>query len=191
MQKYCHYWWLVAPEGVVRDGELPERWGLYEAVDDKKKPLRLVKPAPLLEPAPPDARFVASVLRNAFRAQDRLAREAHTRGYAEAREELKTSDEQGPDKLLALERELGKVTRELEWKTRNVAELEQERRQFARDAGLPENALSTRGEQRHIAAQFKLAGVLALYPPARLAEVLRECADKLGELAEISTMRAG
>jgi hypothetical protein len=27
---YCTRWWIVAPPGVVRDGELPEGWGLME-----------------------------------------------------------------------------------------------------------------------------------------------------------------
>lgn len=29
--QHCDYWWIVAPRGVVKPGELPDRWGLIIA----------------------------------------------------------------------------------------------------------------------------------------------------------------
>lgn len=40
----CHYWWVVAPPGVVREGELPDGWGLLvgsERLRAVVKPVRV------------------------------------------------------------------------------------------------------------------------------------------------------
>lgn len=62
VQRYCDRWWIVAPPDVVKDGELPPTWGLYEAKDGK---LRKAVEAPALTPQPVDRSFVAAMLRRA------------------------------------------------------------------------------------------------------------------------------
>ena len=63
VQRYCDRWWIVAPEGVIRDGELPPTWGQYEA--KKGASLRQIMAAPKLEPKPVNREFVAAMLRRA------------------------------------------------------------------------------------------------------------------------------
>lgn len=49
-KRYCHRWWLVVSDArIVRDGELPEGWGLLAVAGDR---LRQVKAAPKLHPEP-------------------------------------------------------------------------------------------------------------------------------------------
>ncbi|WP_065089640.1 hypothetical protein [Acidihalobacter prosperus] len=63
VQRYCDRWWIVAPEGVIREGELPPTWGQYEV--QKGDALRQVAAAPKLESKPVTREFVAAMLRRA------------------------------------------------------------------------------------------------------------------------------
>lgn len=63
-RRYCDQWWIVAPRGVVNDGELPEGWGLLEAVGGK---LRASTSAPALTPDPLPRGLVAALVRAAIR----------------------------------------------------------------------------------------------------------------------------
>jgi len=60
IQRFCKYWWIATPEGVVEPGEMPETWG-HIVVGEKKNTIAI--PAPALDPAPPDMLFVCSVMR--------------------------------------------------------------------------------------------------------------------------------
>ena len=60
--KFCDFWWIVAPPGIVREGELPKTWGLMEP---KGKGLAVKVDAPKLDAVPIDRNFLASLLRNA------------------------------------------------------------------------------------------------------------------------------
>lgn len=60
--RYCHYWWMVAPAGLIDSQELPDNWGLLEAYEDKimiKKQAVFVKPEPITFP------IVCGILRKA------------------------------------------------------------------------------------------------------------------------------
>lgn len=61
---YCDRWWVVAPAGVVRDGELPAGWGLLEVVGGK---LRRKVEAPPLSPEPAPRGLIAALIRAAVR----------------------------------------------------------------------------------------------------------------------------
>ena len=61
LQRFCHYWWIAAPEGVVNADELPEKWGHYVIRGQKA---RASQKATLLKPDALTMDFVASVLRN-------------------------------------------------------------------------------------------------------------------------------
>lgn len=60
--RFCDHWWVTAVPGVVREGELPETWGLLELREGK---LRQMKAAPKLQPMPMDRSFIAALLRRA------------------------------------------------------------------------------------------------------------------------------
>lgn len=60
---FCDRWWLVVGDrSIVRDGELPEPWGLM-ATDAKG--LRIIKKAPKLNPQPLSREFFAALARRA------------------------------------------------------------------------------------------------------------------------------
>lgn len=60
-KQYCHKWWLViADVSMVKEGELPDDWGMM-AVENGI--LKIIKKAPMLEPVPLAMDFVASLLR--------------------------------------------------------------------------------------------------------------------------------
>jgi hypothetical protein len=61
--KYLDRFWLaVGDASIVRDGELPETWGLLVPAKTK---LKVVKPAPLLKPEPLPRSMLAAILRRA------------------------------------------------------------------------------------------------------------------------------
>lgn len=65
-KQYCHKWWLVIADAtMVKDGELPEDWGMM-AIENGT--LKIIKKAPFLEPVPLAMDFVASLLRTDARA---------------------------------------------------------------------------------------------------------------------------
>ena len=64
VQKFCDYWWIVAPEGIVQEHELPPLWGL-RTVSEKTGAIRTVKAAPKLDAEPVSKGFLAAMLRRA------------------------------------------------------------------------------------------------------------------------------
>lgn len=61
IKKYCDKWWLViAEQSMVKDGELPEDWGMMAVVDGA---LKVIKKAPIIPSEPMSHEFVASLLR--------------------------------------------------------------------------------------------------------------------------------
>jgi len=64
-KKYCHHWWLVAPEHIIKDGELPEGWG-HMIPSPRGASLRHKVDAPLLEPQDIPRDFMTVLVRNAF-----------------------------------------------------------------------------------------------------------------------------
>lgn len=58
--RWCRYWYVAAPAGVVDVAELPETWGYIEV----GRICKIVVKAPALNPVPPDMSLMCSVLRN-------------------------------------------------------------------------------------------------------------------------------
>lgn len=66
--KYCDYWWLAVPVGLVKVEEVPATWGLMEL---HKNGLKIKKQAQQAEnPTPPDRSFMAAMLRKSRDADD-------------------------------------------------------------------------------------------------------------------------
>jgi hypothetical protein len=101
IQKFCSYWWIAAPEGVVQTGELPETWGLIEVTE---KTRTVVKEAPRLTPEPFSPSFIASVLRNYGGTAEALLRAEYLRGKNEALEGADDPDVENLKNVIAQER---------------------------------------------------------------------------------------
>lgn len=186
IQRFCNYWWIAAPEGVVLPEEVPATWGHYVVAGGKAF---IAKPAPELKPQPLEPSFVASVLRNAARAQERVRKAAHAEGYTAARAECDESAITGLRvKLVHAQTELQAAARERDEARRDAALLRADRVAFEHEAGLTEGALSVRGYQRNIGAQFRAAGVLAQMPPEQLAKAFAGAAEALRAVADATAV---
>lgn len=62
IQKYCRYWYVAAPKGLIPVAEIPDNWGLIECTEGAS---RIPKTAPMLKETPVDMEFVAAILRRA------------------------------------------------------------------------------------------------------------------------------
>lgn len=68
VQQYCNRWWVATPdESLIEAGELPATWGHMVMKGDS---MRVVVPAPQLQPLPLTVEFVASILRNVQKADE-------------------------------------------------------------------------------------------------------------------------
>ena len=73
VQQYCDHWWIVAPEGVLREGELPPTWGLLTAEPGQ---ITLTTQAAPLPAQAVDRPFMAALLRRASEADEGLVQAA-------------------------------------------------------------------------------------------------------------------
>lgn len=70
---YCdHFWLVVGDRAIVKDGELPEPWGLIAPRGDA---LAIVKQAPKLKGKPLDREFIAVLARRASTASSEMIEE--------------------------------------------------------------------------------------------------------------------
>lgn len=61
IKRFCHRWWLVvADKDMVKDGELPEGWGMKAVTNGY---LKTLVEAPLLNPVTPDIGFITALMR--------------------------------------------------------------------------------------------------------------------------------
>ncbi len=67
VSKYCDFWWIVAPEGVVNETAIPDTWGLIVV---KKGKLFTAKQAPQRTPEPITKDFMASLFRRTSAVDD-------------------------------------------------------------------------------------------------------------------------
>ena len=91
VKRFCHYWWLVVPTAsIVRDGELPEGWGLLTLTSAG---LRAKVKAPPLAPEPMTLDFTAGLAA----AVQRTAMREPLRRDAETATIWNASDDRGRD----------------------------------------------------------------------------------------------
>lgn len=60
--KFCRYWAVLAPAGLIDVDEVPELWGLWEIHDNTK--IKVAKRPPLRKYREPTIEFVCSILRS-------------------------------------------------------------------------------------------------------------------------------
>jgi hypothetical protein len=113
IQRFCAYWWIATPPGIVKVEELPQTWGLIEVGEGGK--CKRVKAAPELQPEPPSVSFVASVMRsldaNQAAAFNR-GRESIVAHYADAEariREARSAQCVAEQKLATVERDLASI----------------------------------------------------------------------------------
>ncbi len=64
MKQFCDKWYLVVPdESIIKEGELPEDWGLMVA-SGRGRTIKVKKEAPSLAPVDVDRLLLASIFRN-------------------------------------------------------------------------------------------------------------------------------
>lgn len=149
IQRYCDRWWIVAPPGVVKDGELPPTWGLYEAKDGK---LRQVIAAPKLEAQPVNRSFVAAMLRRASEVDQ---------GEVSAAVDAKVSE--------LRERDERRIEHEIERRTQRDADLREAVAKIERVSGIKIERWSDNEEIGRAVKLVLDAGVLSTYGSIRHA----------------------
>lgn len=103
-KQYCDHWWLViADESMVKEGELPDDWGMMVA---DRGILKIVKKAPKLKPIPLSKDFVASLLRTD--ARENIPLDVHRDMIKDARRDMKLDIESQYEELLRYVRWMNK-----------------------------------------------------------------------------------
>lgn len=166
IQKWCSYWWVATPPGVVEPGEMPETWG-HLLVEGKT--LTVVKEAPKLEAEPPTLTFFASVLRNASSNQAISLDRERVRGRQEAEAELGTENF---DKLKA---DIEEATRKMRRAESRLENLEETIKDFEKRTGMTLDGW----QGRQSLESYRAAQALAGFDLGRMETVLRHAADQL------------
>lgn len=114
---YCDYWWLVAPAGVMKDGELPLGWGFYEL---RAGGLLQRVPATKQEAKPVTRAFFASLMRRGHEQLEGMAVERVHDAIAAARADVRKD-----------------VERMVEQSTRQHKKLQSRVEEFEKQTGIP------------------------------------------------------
>lgn len=115
IQRWCKYWWVAAPKGLVRDGELPETWGLLEHCPEARSKNKMVVKvqAPAMEHEPPSMAFVAAILRNVAKTAERSCAATEIRVRQELSENAVVAEaEELRNRLALAEQRLEQATRD-------------------------------------------------------------------------------
>ena len=91
VQRYCHFWWIAAPKGVVQRDELPETWGLLEPQKGGK--LVASRKAPKLELDPPNMAFISELGRRMTKVVSKAKSLVRSEIVAEQNEDQRLQDE--------------------------------------------------------------------------------------------------
>lgn len=176
IQRFCNYWWVAAPAGIIELSEVPETWGLYEIEGKRAK---VSKQAPKLEPEPLSATFVAAIMRNASEGQSRAIENA-TREKSRKLEEQYSETEDGREKHRQMQNAADHAKRQTEHAESRLATLQKAVELFEREAGLPEHTIGGyRGWSENRGAQWQAAGLLKRIDELHLARQFREVAEAL------------
>lgn len=114
--RYCDYWWILAPRGIINPGELPANWGHYELRDSG---IVLGTQGAKLKPEPITREFFASLMR---RGHESLAAAAETMCRLKVMEARAEID--------------GRVEREVEDRSRTFKSLQEQLQQLAQETGI-------------------------------------------------------
>jgi len=116
LYRYCDHWWIVAPKGIVKEGELPPNWGLMEAHSSRLEPMTA---SPKLTPTPIEREFFASLIRRGREALDAAA-ERMTRDATNS----------------AIQESEKRIQQEIEFRTRRFKDIEKSVAEFEKETGI-------------------------------------------------------
>jgi hypothetical protein len=103
-----------------------------------------LKEAPRLDREPWTPQFLASLLRNASKAQDAHRKRGHEEGFAAAREVFGAEAvRRAEEKAFQAEEKLKDAERESKWQRRDLEALRERVANFERHAGLPPNTIAS------------------------------------------------
>jgi hypothetical protein len=187
VQRYCDYWWIASPEGVVLPGEVPEQWGQIVVHPDASKTKRVIETrvAPKLSREAWSPEFLASVLRSVSATQQGTNATAYQQGYAKAvAEHDSTAVEKLEQRATAAENAERLVRQESKFAVEERDRLKAGIARFEADAGLPAGSIYlgsvTRWNERPTnGALFKALGLLRAEDTAAIADRLTAAADDL------------
>lgn len=170
--RYCDHWFIVAPRGIVKEGELPPTWGLLEMRSDG---LLVAKThAPKLEAQPVSRAFFASMMRRGYELLDRAAERKISEARMTARNEM--NDE--------VARRVKDSTRELDELRKQLAALKEETGiEISRYSGPPKDIIKLAQKLQHVGGYYGsgdgLAGLTSLAD--RLDQAAKTVRDGLAE----------
>lgn len=154
--QYCDHWWIVAPKGVVKDGELPPTWGLLEL-----RAAGIVQQiaAPRLSPIPITREFFASLIR---RGNDGIVQIAERMQHNATRAAEAQID--------------ARVEKEVAHQTRTLKELQATLKKFSEETGITIDAYNAPSKSSILLAKKldELAGWRTGGALARLSELAGE-----------------
>jgi hypothetical protein len=114
--RYCDYWWIVAPKGVIKEGELPPTWGHFEL---RASGLVQQVQGDRLKPGEIGREFFASIMRRGHESLERAAEMKARQAVMSARAEFDR-----------------RVQEEVRQRTRNHDELKRHVEKFEAATGL-------------------------------------------------------
>jgi hypothetical protein len=166
LYRHCDHWWIVAPRGVVKDGELPPTWGLLEL---RESGLVQTVAAPRLEPVPLTRAFFASLMRRGHEQLEAMAGRRHHQALIDARAEMDRTIEQ-----------------RVKYLTRNHEALAARVAKFEAETGMPLNEYAGPPVELIKLAQRlqPLSGYSSLQPLRRLAHLADELAKASATVRE-------
>ena len=110
-QDRCNYWWVAAPEGVVKLEELPGNWGLREVAKTADGyTVKIRRQATLNQTPVFEMPFVVALARACYRkSPDRIADQAERdAAYKRGRDEAR-ADKSEPREITSMKRELSEL----------------------------------------------------------------------------------
>jgi len=92
--RYCKFWYIAAPKGIVDVNELPDNWGLMETARSKMKVVKKAKENESVEPPPTG--FTSAIMRRFYEQEvcqsSRSYMNGYQKGVRDTEERLKKDD---------------------------------------------------------------------------------------------------
>lgn len=101
--KHCHFWWIVAPKGVVKLEELPTAWGLMNVLESGS--IRIASAASIRTDAAIDYSLLAAIMRAVTQqsTSERALSDEYQRGYREGYDRIRKQDERDRERREKIE----------------------------------------------------------------------------------------
>lgn len=160
--RFCDFWWILAPKGIVKDGELPPAWGLLEL---RESGITQVVKAPQLAPVPVTKEFFASLIRRSHEQIDAIAERKQREAVREAQADIDR-----------------RVASEVESAARKFREREEQIKKFTDETGIEFDRYSGPSIEM-IALARKLESLNGWYNKGAYGHLIN-LAEQLGKAAE-------